>query len=1121
MIHYFIQSNAEGNFSNGKWDYSRQSKSTFLRLLFTAFMLLLVALQLSAQSSLLLQGRVTQQNGQPMAGATLTLQSQKLNFKKVTATDAGGNFNFTTLQQSDDYSLLLTAVGYKTVTFGPQPISSLSTQATKMVLIVEDAQLQEVVVTALGIKREKKALGYTVAELKGDELTQGKEANVANALSGKVAGVQVSRAASGAGGSSKVVIRGNNSLIGNSQPLYVVDGVPIDNQNYSPAGSSGGTDYGDGISNINPDDIENISVLKGPNAAALYGQRGSNGVVLITTKSGKSSKGMNINYNGDFAIGNALVLPDFQNIYGQGLNGDFTHFRKSDGKIVSMAEALANGYSGTPKMSAGRDRLARSSWGPKMEGQTYEDQFGQVLTLIPQPNTYKDFFQTEKQLINNISVDGGNDQVNYRFSYANTDIQGYVPTNTIKRNNFNLRTQAKITEKFQIDVKANYILQEGVNRPTLSDASDNPAYLFISQPRSLSMASLANYKWTPEEIKNQLGFSNLFEGLEKTYATNSSTANPFWTIHENRNSDRRDRIIGLLRLSYDFTPWLKAIATGGTDFFTDQRMRYRPIGTYQSLNRKGDMREEVIRSRENNYDFLLSANFPVSDQVKISLNGGASHLKKYLRQTGNVGTQFVVPKLFVINNTITNSYLFDLVESEINSVYASGQVAYNDYLFVDFSARNDWSSTLSKKNNSFFYPSVSTSYVVSEALKFQSDWIPYFKVRGSWAQAGSSGNPYQLTGAYSLNQYTHGGQPLATFTNVIPDPNLKNELTTSMELGADMRLFKNRVTLSFTAYQAKTRNQILDIPISPSSLYEVNRINAGEISNRGIEFMLAGKILSSSSGFKWDATFNFNKNVNKVESLADGVETFLLGSDRGINVVAEVGKPFGQLIGTQFAWIKDPLGNRLIDPTTGLPLRSSGRVRTDLGNAQPKWLGGFSNNFSYKGVQLYALVDIRQGGVIFSQSNREQLIYGTTNRTVDGRDGSYVASGMLATKDAAGNWVSSGQKNTKQVNAQDYWNVVASEKEVMVSEEMINDASYIAMRELSLSYMLPKSILKTKFIRTAKVGIYGRNLFYFQRKTDGFSPEASSFNINNSSIGIESTALPMMRNFGVNLSLSF
>ncbi|MET7000247.1 SusC/RagA family TonB-linked outer membrane protein [Chitinophaga defluvii] len=1055
-------------------------------------------------------GKVTDDKGNGIPGVSVTVEGSS----RGTVTDGEGN-----------YSLKLPAGGkalvYSFIGYTKQRVEIAGNTQVNIKLEEASKGLSEVVVTALGIKRDKKALGYTVAELKGADLSEGKEVNVANALSGKVAGVQVSRPASGAGGASKILIRGNNSLQGNSQPLYVVDGVPLDNQNIRAASSTGGMDYGDGISNINQDDIESISVLKGPNAAALYGQRGSNGVILITTKSGSARKGIGVKFSSDYSIGTALVTPDFQDVYGQGLNGDFTHFRATDGKVYTMADAKAQGLQGMPKMSAGRDRIARSSWGPKMEGQEYEDQWGNILRLNPQPDTYKKFFNTEKQFVNNISADGGNDKVNYRFSYSNTHVDGYVPSNTLDRNTFNLRTQANITSKLQLDAKVNYISQKGKNRPTLSDASDNPAYLFISQPRSMPLDILANYAWTAADVAKQFGYSGVFPGLEKTYATNSSTANPYWTINNTTNKDQRDRVLGMLRLSYDFAPWLKLTARGGTDFYTEQRLRFRAKGTYQSQNRNGDIEEQVIRVREDNYDLLLNGMVDLNKDFSLGYNAGTSHQKKFYRLTGNTGKEFIVPNLHVINNTLTNSYLFDLQESEINSVYASGQIAFRNYWFVDFSARNDWSSTLSPENNSFFYPSVSTSLILTEMLGLQSDVLDYVKLRGSLAQAGSSGNPYQLTGSYSLDEFTHGGRPMASFTSVIPDPNLKNELTTSIEFGTDIRMFKNRLGVSFTWYNASTKNQILDVPLPPSSKFAARRINAGEIRNKGIELALTGTPIQLDNGFTWESSFNVSRNRNEVVSLTEGVETFLLGSDRGINVIAAPGKPFGTLIGTGFAWLKDAEGNRLIDPATGLPLRTLGRELTELGNAMPDWTGGFFNSFKYKGLVLSALVDIRQGGLVYSQSNREELIYGTTKKTLAGRDGTYVASGMIAEKDNNGNWVSTGKANTKAVKAQDYWNVVASDKENVVSEEMMNDASYVAMREISLSYQLPSRLFTGKMIRRMGVGIYGRNLFYFQRKTDGFSPEASAFNVNNSSLGLESTALPMMRNFGVNLNLEF
>lgn len=1053
--------------------------------------------------------RDAQNNGIP--GVNIVIEGTS----KGTVTDLNGSYQIEISGPTD--VLVFSAVGMKTIK------ETVGTRTTIDVILSDDTKdLGEVVVTALGIKRDKRALGYSIQELSGDNLAQAKEANVATTLAGKVAGVQVTRSGNGAGGSSRVVIRGANSLVGNSQPLYVIDGIPMDNSNPNSPSKTGGIDYGDGISNINPEDIESLSVLKGPNAAALYGQRGSNGVILITTKSGKARKGIGVKYSMDYSMGDALVLPDFQDEYAQGLDGTFTHLRGTDGKIYTWAAAKTAGITGTPKMSGGRDRFTRSSWGAKMDGSQYEDQWGNLLSLTPQSNTFQTFFNKETQLANNLSMEGGNENVNYRLSFNNTKIDGYVPGNTLNRNNISFRTIAKVTPKLELDVKANYIGQKGTNRPTVSDAADNPAYLLISQPRSIPMNILEQSAWTASDVSKQLGYGTVpFVGMEKTYATNSSTANQYWTRDHTRNTDDRQRILGLIKLTYKFNDWVRLSAKTGTDFYTDQRFRYREKGTYQSSNRNGDLTEEIGRTREDNSDVLLSLTPQLSPDFSLSLNLGTSHQKFSTRITGNTGTEFVAPNLYAINNTLINSYIFNLIESSINSVYGAGSIGYKDFAFIDFSARNDWSSTLSPANNSFFYPSVSGSLILTEAFKLKSDALSFLKLRASWAQAGSSGSPYQLTGNYSLDQVSHGGLPLGSFTSIIPDPNLKNELTTSKEFGFDARFLKNRLGLSFAYYDATTKNQILNVPLPPSSTFSSRRINAGEIRNHGIELSLTGTPIKTESGFSWETALNFSRNRNQVVSLADGVSTYLLGDDRNVQVVATPGKPFGTIIGNGFKWLRDADGNRLIDPTTGLPLKTNAKSLYEIGNALPDWVGGFSNTLRFKGISLSALIDVSQGGKIFSQSLREELVFGTIKKTTEGRDGSYLATGIVAVKNADGTWSGTGQANTKTVKAQDYWNVIAPDKDNVVSEEMLNDASYVMFRELTLNYLLPKTILNKTPLRNVRVGVYGRNLFYFERHTDGYAPEASSFNVSNSSLGLESTSLPLLRYFGVSLNAEF
>lgn len=1054
-------------------------------------------------------GTVVDENGQPLPGATVLVKGTT----NGTTTDFDGNY---TLELEDQNAII--QVSY--IGFALQEIPITGRTEIYVTMVPDTANLEEVVVTALGISRDKKSLGYSVSEV--DHLEESGVYNVANALSGKVAGVNISAAASGVGGSSKVVIRGNNSLIGNGQPLYVVDGIPLNNDIRDEAGRWGGMDFGDGISGINQDDIESISVLKGPNAASLYGQRGSNGVILITTKSGKANQGLGIRYNSSLSIGEAAVLPDFQNVYGQGFNGDFTHYRANDGTIYNIADALSMGIQGTPKMSAGRNRLTRGSWGAAFDGRTYEDQFGNILPYVAQPHTYKDYFQTQIVRENSLSLDGGSENINYFLSYANFDVKGYVPTNKVSRNSYNVRVNANVTPKLNVDAKINFTMQKGENRPELSDGAANPAYLLISQPRSMPASTLEDYVWSEEQVALALGVgSRAKAGNEKTYATNGSTANQYWTVNKTFNSDEKNRILASLNIKYDFTDNFRVNLRGGTDTYTEQRYRYRDIGTRITSNQLGDMYEIVNRVQDNNFEALASWDIKSGDDWRFQINGGGSLQSKYFRSIGSEGLRFKVPDLFIVQNTEQINPIYDLRESEIQSVYGMAQVAFKEYFFLDLTGRNDWSSTLPVDNNSFFYPSASLSLLASEALGIRNNTLNFLKFRASIAQAGNSGDPYQLRGAYTVDNNTFLGRPTATFSNTIVDPNLKNELTSSYEFGMDLNMFSNRLGFNFTYYSASTKNQILTIPISQTTNYNFIRLNSGEITNKGIEFMISGTPISTSDGFTWESTFNFGKNKNEVVSLAEGIESFELGADRGISVRAIPRKAFGELYGTSFSWLKDDNGNILIDPDSGLPLRSEGKEPHRIGNAQPKWIGGFSNNFRFGNLSLTTLIDIRQGGQIYSQSTREEIIYGTTKRTLEGRNGTYIAKGVLAELNGDGDWVGTGVNNTIQVNAQDYWNVVASNKEDVISEEMLHDASYISMREITLGYQLPKKILNRTPFRNIGVSLFGRNLFYFQRNTDGFAPESSAFNVNNSSVGLESTSLPLMRTYGINFNLQF
>lgn len=1072
------------------------------------------------------RGKVTSaEDGGAIPGVNVIIQGTTTG----TVTDMQGEYQINVPQNAD--SLSFSSIGFETqvVEVGDRSVINVTMQP-------ELKQLTEVVVTAFGIEREEKSLSYAVSQIDASELAKAREVNVANSLAGRVAGVQVGSSSGGPTSASQVIIRGNSSLAGNNQPLYVIDGIPMDNQNHGSAGRWGGIDRGDGIGNINPDDIKNISVLKGPNASALYGQRGANGVVLITTKSGAKRDGIGVNFSSNFQVGNPLVLPDFQNVYGQGNGGNFTFFRRdSDGQTFTREDAMAQdpSLSGfTPQLSNKNDGVEGPvSYGASMDGQQAYTWDGRLLPYSPQPDNVRDFFETQKTFTNTISLNGGNDQTTFYFSASNMELRGMLPNNEQSRNTLNLRGTHKVTDKISVDVKANYINQKTQQRPQMSDGQQNVAYLFRYMPRNLRIEEQKNYEWSEAEADPSntdlfgtganpvhINPAQVQPGWTRHWSDGTFTEQPYWAVNNVHNEDTRDRLIGMARVNYDITDWLSLSARTGTDTYTDHWYEYRQIGT--RVRPEGDMRERTIRVRENNSDILLTFKNNITQDFYLEVNAGGQSTSLFRRTNGFGGRGFNVPGLHVINNINNDARrtTFNLSESKIQSVYAFSQLAWKNMLFLDLTARNDWSSTLNPDNNSFFYPSISGAFVFTDAFEIPADILSFGKVRGSWAQAGNSGDPYSIFGTYSF-PVAHVGRPLASYQNRIPFFDLKNELTTSIEFGLDLRFFNGRAGVDVTYYDASTENQILGVNVSPATGYTSKLVNAGEIRNYGLEMMLTGTPVSTTN-FSWDISFNFARNRSEVISLVEGVDRFQLGVDRNVQVFAEPGQPYGQIWSIQNNWLRDENGNRLID-TDGLPIREIGAK--PIGNALPNWLGGLTNAFSYRNFSLNSLIDIRQGGQIFSMSNVYEAHHGTTNNTVVGRDGTLVLDGVKAEQNDAGEWVSTGQPNDIQTDAETYWrDRVVPGSTNAVTEEFLNDASFIAIRELSLSYRLPNNLLGRTFIRTTTVSLVGRNLGYLQRYTDGFSPESSAYNVSTSSggaLGLESASFPMARTFGIDLNI--
>ncbi|SHJ96675.1 TonB-linked outer membrane protein, SusC/RagA family [Pseudozobellia thermophila] len=1040
------------------------------------------------EKDLTVAGVVTDMDGVPLPGVSIV----EVGTVNGTQTDFDGSYSIEVAVGSE---LRFSYLGMKTETRTVQSSNVLN------IKMQEDLnQLSEVIVTALGIEKSKKALGYSAQEIDGDAFSEARETNIASSLAGKVAGVQVSNIATGAGGSSRVVIRGNSSISGNDAPLYVVDGIPIDNQNIDPADyAAGGVDYGDGISGINPDDVESMTVLKGPNAAALYGARAANGVILITTKTGGSKKkGIGVTFNSNLTSETIATMPTYQNRFGIGYDPSFGASGTTiiDGKEYEVL-----------------DPNQWQSWGPELNGQIVADWEDPTKTfaMVPQPSdNIRNFFQSGFTATNTVSFSSGDEKANMRLSLSNLGNEGIIPGSTYDRQTINFRGFANVTDRFSIDAKVNYIHHKGVNRPGLAASSSNVMSVLIQMPRHIDLDRLKDYK---DENGDPFNFTTAFE-------------NPYWTINELQNEDERDRVIGFVSMNYKFNDWLNVRARTGTDFYTDERFSRRAIGSRSA--RTGRVSNYTWHVKENNSDILFTAEDDLSENWSGSLSVGASRLYSKTEVTGALGQSLRVPELYHITNAEQITPRYDKVEREMQSVYAAGQLAYKNYLFLDLTARNDWSSVLGINNYSFFYPSVSTSFVFTDALKLNSNVFSFGKLRAGYAEVGNDSNPYLTTLGYVSNTQTVNGQGQAAIQTQIPNPNLKNELTRSYEFGTDMRFFKNRVGIDFTYYNSSTKNQILPVNISSGTGFNRMVINAGEIQNEGVELLFNVTPIQLKNSFQWDLTLNYAKNKSKVVSLADGIETHIMSQDRWGTIEARPGEDFGNIVG--FYYKRNENGEKLLDEY-GRYQRDGNNVKI-LGNIQPDWIAGITNRFSYKGFTLSTLIDIKMGGELLSGTKYIQAARGTGRFTTKGlrqnEDGVWVgvADGVMENDyyvdDGNGNQVlhlAAGERSDIEL---DRVNLYGMWTRADIIEEFVLDASYISLREINLGYSFSEKLLAKTPFTSARISLVGRNLLYLQEHMDGIgvTPEAA-FSSESGSQGSESYTLPSTRSVGVNLNVAF
>ena len=992
-------------------------------------------------------------------------------------TDLNGKFS---LNVKPGATLIISFVGYKQqeVKAGNVPLNIVLEEDSKM--------LGEVVVTALGIKRERKALGYGVAEVQGEALTKAKETNVINSMAGRVPGLVVTQTAGGASGSSRVILRGSTEMTGNNQPLYVIDGVPLDNTNFGSAGTYGGFDLGDGISSVNPDDIESMSVLKGPAASALYGSRASHGVILITTKKANKDK-ISVEYNGTMTFDTQLAKwDDVQQIYGMGSNGTYP------------INAVSN---------------TNMSWGAKADGTNMLKYFdGVERPYLIVPDNTSQFFRTGFTATNSAIIGVNNGKTGIRFTYTDMRNKDIVPKTHMSRDIFDLRANTT-AGKFDLDFSANYTREDVKNRPALGDSKSNIGKNLMTLATTYDQEWLKTYQDANGEYSN-------WNGMDPY------NVNPYWDVYKNSNNSKKDQFRFNGKVVWNITQHLKIQGTAGAElnWFTFEDYKAPTTPGYES----GYLQNNNFRNRMYNFELLALYNNSWGDFDFNATLGG--NLYKVNNQTIVTTAKDMkirdVVALMSFNEVSVEPYSY---RKQINSVYGAVNLGWKHMLYFDATLRGDQSSTLPISNNMYIYPSFSGSFVFSELLKL-GDKLPYGKVRMSWAQVGSDTDPYQLGLVYTKSKFAYPGYTIGYISNgTIPNKDLKPTKTNSFEMGLELKFLKNRIGLDFTYYSQLSKNQIMGMASSSTSGYGYRLINAGEIENKGVEIALNTRPIQTKD-FSWDLNFNFSKNSNKVKKLVDDMDMFELEKATwlDVQVAAKVGENFGSIVGPDFQ--RNENGDILIDPSTGLPMYD--KSNHVLGNASWDWTGGVYTNFSYKNISLSAVFDVKVGADLYSMSARAAHETGKSMATLEGREAWYKSE---EARQAAGyakdspDWIPTGgfiapgvidngdgtyRENDIVINPEKYWMSVCRNAPSM----FIYDNSYVKCREITLSYTLPKAWLKN-VVDGLTISFVARNPFIVWKNIPNIDPD-SNYN-NTTGMGMEYGSLPSRKSYGFNVNVKF
>lgn len=1062
--------------------------------------MLIFAIFLTAQVALAqvktIKGLVSDQNGMPLSGVIVNIQGTK------TATYTGYDGMYEVQASSGDV-ISFSYIGFKTKAV------TVTNLTTVNVLLAGDTQnLNEVVVTALGIKRKKKELGYAVQDLKGDQLNKVITTNVATALSGKIAGVDVSIPATGPGGSTRVIIRGISSIGENNQPLYIVDGVPIDNTGLSNDGAASskwfdGRDNGDGISSINPNNIESLSVLKGAAASALYGSRALNGVILITTKKGSKGKlQVEISSGVSFDHVNAKYN-DFQSEYGSGNNGVLPDPLKAPSEIY--------GYT-------------TSSWGPKFSetvGQEVKIFDGSMRPYAKVENNIQDFFKTGLTTTNGVSLSGGNENAFVRFGYNNLNNEDVVPGSGLKRNDVSLNATLK-SDKFTLDANVNYMIENTENRPGLGDSPNNVGYSLTGLAPNIDQAWLKNY-------------GNPDTGEVYKWNNNIYQLNPYFTVDANHNSSKKNRFMGNVAGTYQLQKWVGLTFRTGLDTYVFTAKDFMAPGSTWPGRENGYLGLDDIAVSEMNTDVIATfSNIKLATDLTFSGILGASRRDFRRSQNSSFGTNIIEPRTEYISN-FSNQAINAPSETKTrtNSVYGAAKFDYKGYLYAEFTGRTDFFSViLPNADQSAFYPAVSSGFIFSDAFDIQSDVFSYGKLRASWAQVSNAPGAYKNALNYTTYS-SYDGQSVVNIKNTsAPNANLTYQSKTGIEFGLETAFFKNRLKADITVYREDTSDQTLDLASSATSGYEFLSVNAGTLRNEGIEVFLSGSPIKTED-FEWGVDLNFSKNKNSILSLHQDIDTYTISEARwaGAAIVAKTGGQYGTIIGKDF--LKTESGEMIID-ANGLPLFTENKVV--LGKGVPDWAAGLTNRFSYKGITLQFLLDMKFGMDVYSMTNSVAAGKGLLDVTTEGRDAynqaraealandpdfsqatwvptaGYVANGVVNTGTADSPVY---EKNTKPVSPQDYWGTVFNN----TPAPFIYDASYIKLREVSLGYTIPRSVFAGSKINSIYFSTFARNLLTFNKDLPNIDPESMYTSGNGQ--GFEYGSLPSRISYGFNIKVTF